>query len=182
MTDQAVNLLPWRQRQEKKRQRTYFLILAMSVVLPGFGAFLLHWEKGKEVDQLRREVRGYRLAGERLEEIKHQQALVTSRIDESEAWLIEYEVFFERRLLFLKLWSELARHLPDSIHYRSFKLDRSSLTLTGMTSSSPDLATYMRRLEASSVFVSPRLIDLEDTPTGHQFEIEASLARLTEAL
>ena len=181
MTNQAVNLLPWRERQERKRQCTYFLILAMSVILPCFGAFLLHWEKGKEVDRLRSEISGYRLASERLGEIKDEQELLTSRIAEADSWLVEYEVIFERRLLFLRFWSELARHLPDSMHYQSLQLDRSSLNLTGMTNSSPDLATYMRRLEASSVFDSPRLIDLEDMSAGHQFGIEANLAVLREA-
>ena len=181
MTNQAVNLLPWRERQERKRQRTFFLILTMSVILPCFSAFLLHWEKGKEVDRLHSEISGYRLASERLEEIKDEQVQLTSRLAEAESWLVEYEVFFERRLRFLKLWSELARHLPDSMHYRSLQLDGSSLNLTGMTNSSPDLATYMRRLEASSVFDSPRLIDLEDTPAGHQFGIEASLAISAES-
>ena len=181
MTNQAVNLLPWRERKARKRQRTYLVILAMSVILPCLGAFLLHWEKGKEVDRLRSEISSHRLAIEDIKEIEDEQALLTSKIAEAEAWLVEYEVFFARRTLFLRLWSELARHLPDSMHYRSLRLDSSRLTLTGITSSSPDLATYMRRLEASSVFVSPRLIDLEDAPAGHQFGIEASVALAAEA-
>lgn len=181
MTNQAVNLLPWRERQDRRRQVAYFLVLAMSVILPCLGALLLHSETGREVERLRSEISGYRLANDRTELIKEQQARLTSKIDQAENWLAEYEVLLARRMLFLRLWSELAQHLPDSMHYQSLELERSSLILTGVTNSSPDLATYMRRLEASSVFVSPRLIELEDSLAGHQFGIEASLALDVEA-
>lgn len=177
MIAQEVNLLPWRQRREKQQQHTYFLMLALSVLLPSIAAFLLHWEQSMEVDRLRSEISRYKQAGERSEGIKDKQALLIGRIDEAEAWLVEYEAFVAHRTLFVKLWGELARHLPDSMHYRSLQLEDSSLTLTGMTMSSPDLATYMRRLEASPVFVAPRLIDLEDAPVGHRFGIEAELSR-----
>lgn len=173
MTGHAVNLLPWRVRQEEKRRRTYFSMLALSVILPSLAAALLHWEKGKAVDEVRSELSDLKFAQERIEGIKDEQALLASRTAEAEAWLAEYEVFYARRLLFLRLWSELARHLPDSMHYRKLQLERRGLMLAGVTSSSPDLATFMRRLEASPAIASPRLTDLEDTPLGHRFGIEA---------
>ncbi len=176
MSAHDLNLLPWRKRKEERHRRAYFVMLGMSVVAPCLGAFAMHWERGIEVSRLRAEVAGYRLAIESTEQMEAERALLGNHILEAEGWLAEFERLLQRRGDFLRLWTELAAHLPDSMHYQTVVLEGSSVTLSGVTSSSPDLATYMRRLEASALFASPRLIDLEDTPSGHKFGIEARLA------
>lgn len=156
-------------------------MLALSLVIPGLGAFIMHWERGMEVMRLRAEMVGYRLVIERMEQMEDERGLLHNKILEAEGWLSDFDQFLERRGHFLRLWTELATHLQDSMHYQSVALEKSSVFLTGVTGSSPDLATYMRRLEASTLFASPRLIALEDTPSGHRFGIEAQLAPVIES-
>ncbi len=179
---QEINLLPWRARANARRRRLYLVLLTGSVSLPCCLMLAVHLERSLEVAQLRAELAHQRFAIDAATAAQAEETRLISAIEQTESWLAACDQFLARRSLFVRLWQELATHLEASMHYRHVMLEHETVSLRGITRSSPDLATYLRRLEASPLFLSPRLIDLEDTALGHEFGITATIATLPESV
>ena len=175
MTASGLNLLPWRERREKRRKVNYWFFLALSTLAPFLLALALNLQARSELGGLRDEIRQASLEREAMTGIVEERQLLEVEIGTSEGWLRESARLAQRRSLVLDLWSELSRHLPDAVYYERIAADREGILISGITASSPELASYLRRLEASPSFSAPRLIDLEDHPSGHRFSIEASV-------
>ena len=175
MTAPALNLLPWRERGERRGRRIYWLALAACLILPCLLASALNLQARSELLALRKEIRQASVEREAMARLGEQQQRIEGEIDASKGWLKAFERLGERRALVLELWSELSLHLPDSAYYERIATHSEGVLITGITDSSPELASYLRRLEASPSFASPRLIDLEDHPNGHRFSVEADI-------
>ncbi len=178
MSDVGINLLPWRQRDAIRRRRRYFASLGLCALLPGLAVALLTWHTRMEVDAVRAEMSTYRQAahaGGDLADLTSRASQLEGQIQDLQAWQVEIDQLDQQRTSVVALWTELATLLPDSMHYRNLTLEDRSLEIQGFTASSPDLATYLRRLEASQVLDSPRLIDLEDEASGKRFGVQTHL-------
>ncbi|MCY4278790.1 MAG: PilN domain-containing protein [Gammaproteobacteria bacterium] len=175
MSDVRINLLPWRQRLAAKRRRKYFIALAACAVLPGAVVAMLAWHTRAQVNELRAHISILAEANQAATDVVADQTLLAGHIEELQAWQVELNRLERQRSTFVSLWTELARLLPDSIHYQHLMLEDHSLEIQGFTASSPDLATYLRRLETSQVLDSPRLIDLKDEASGKRFGVQATL-------
>ena len=136
---------------------------------------LLAWYTHLKVDDVRIQSSALASNIEAASDMEAEQALLAGRIRDLEAWQAQIEHLRKRRVDLVAIWSELAVNLPDSMHFSGLTLAGPNFGMQGTTTSSPDLATYLRRLENSAVLDSPRLIDLQDTPLGKQFAVAAVL-------
>ncbi len=175
MSDVRINLLPWRQRLSAKRRRRYFVALGLCAVLPAAAVAMLAWHTLLHINELRGQISILAEANQAAAEVVADQALLAGHIQDLKAWQVELDRLEQQRSIFVSLWTELARLLPDSIHYQRLMLEDHSIEIQGFTASSPDLATYLRRLETSRVLDSPRLVDLKDEASGKRFGVQATL-------
>lgn len=174
----VLNLLPWRERLEKRRKAQYLLWLSLALAAPCLAATWLNLQAKTELDSLRDQIASAAQEREAMQQLAEARQEASIRIATRREWLEDYEALRRRRSLTLDIWSELARHLPDAIYYDGIAAEGDEIRITGFTASSPELASYLRRLEASATFPSPRLTDLEDHPYGHKFAIEAKFGAL----
>ena len=171
-----INLLPWRARAAARRRRNFLFVLGMAVVLPVLGVSVMNLRSGRELTQIRADLTSLQAASGRVEDLRAERSLLLTEIEEAQFWLRDFDALLVRRARLPHIWGELALHLRGSMHLQRVELDEDTLRIAGVTNSSPDLATYMRRLEASPSFVAARLIDLADTSGGHSFAIEVGFA------
>ena len=175
MSHGSLNLLPWRQREAARRRRVYLAVLVSCAVVPGLARFVTGLDTRMEVSEVRAQVSTYAKASQAASELSGDTALLARQIEDLEAWLVELDQLEDQRGMFGALWHELAAELPDSMHFSGLLLEGLRLEVQGFTTSSPDLASYLRRLETASAIESPRLIDLEDESGGKRFGVLATL-------
>lgn len=171
----GLNLLPWRERLEKRRKAHYLLWLGVALGAPCLVALWLNLQAGAALETMREQIADAATDREAIQEMAEAREEATSSVATLHKWLEDHSALRQRRSLLLDVWSELSRHLPDAIYYERIASEGPEIRITGFTASSPELASYLRRLEASATFSSPRLTDLEDHPYGHRFAIEARL-------
>ena len=175
MSDVRINLLPWRQRLATKRRRRYFVALAACALLPGVAVAISAWHTLLHVNELRAHISVLAEANQAAAEVVADQTLLAGHIQDLQAWQAELDRLERQGSVFVSLWTELAKLLPDSMHYQRLTLEDRSLEIRGFTASSPDLASYLRKLETSQVLDSPRLVDLKDEASGKRFGVQATL-------
>ena len=175
MSGLNLNLLPWRQRQMARRRRVYLAVLVSCALLPGLALVLSGLDARAQVNEKRAQASAYAKANQAAAELDEEAALLAREIEHLHAWLAEIDHLEQHRGVFVSLWADLAAQLPDSMHFSALILDGLSLQIQGFTTSSPDLASYLRRLESSSALEAPRLIDLEDEPGGKRFGVQATV-------
>lgn len=166
-----LNLLPWRAKRRKQREREFFSLLGFAAVL---GALLvlagIFFYNGRIEHQ---QARNNFIRGEitKLEE----QIKEIERLEERRRQLIARKDVIERlqadRTRMVHLFDELVRTIPEGVRLTSIKQAGPLLTLEGLAQSHARVSTYMRRLDESDWLTKPDLsiIDAKGEDQGSRF-------------
>jgi len=175
-----INLLPWReQRREQLRQE--FLVILGSVV--GFGIaviVLAHLFTNGQIehqnarnDYLRREIAEL---DKKVIEIKDLQTRRAQLIDRMKV----IQDLQGTRPVIVRIFDELARTLPDGVHFRALSRKDGLITIQGTAESNNRVSSLMRRLDASEWFANPVLKGVKANPAfgeqANDFDMTVSVS------
>lgn len=156
-----INLLPWREELRKKRERTFYAMLAASVLF-GAGVWLLtHIELDGRIDYQRDR-------NELIEqEIAHLERKIV-KIRELEATkkkLIARMGVIQKlqqgRPQIVHLFHQFVTTLPDGLYLSSLQERGSRITVTGVAESNARVSNYMENLDGSQWLTDPDLNVIE---------------------
>ena len=175
----TLNLLPWREWRQKRRNRQFLLQLAavLMVALLILGA-AGRWVQGAiEVQEGRNA-----LLREQITELDGRIAEVhrlRQRRDASLAQIDAIQFLETQRTTVVRIFDALANTLPDGVHYRAVERKGDVLALTGVATSGADVAALIRNLQGSATFAETRLISIEEAKNGTAFSGAARVFHLT---
>lgn len=152
-----INLLPWRQMARKERQREFFSIGIGAIILMGAIILYVHLHMASRISD--QNTRNEFMDGEiqRVDsQIKEIKDLETER-DRLLARMKVIQQLQTSRSRIVHIIDELEKRLPESVYLTATKQVGGELLLQGVAPSNASVSNFMRNLEASEWFESPRL-------------------------
>ena len=162
----AVNLLPWREEQRRKRQQRFLFALCVAV-LAGAGAVYAAklTVQGLLADQQARN-RTIRYEIELLDGQLEELARLESRRDQLLARMQIIAELQRSRPLAVRLIDELVEILPAGVQLVDVAQNGNRIVLEGMAESNSRVAALMRNIDASPWLQAPRLERVESAADG----------------
>lgn len=152
-----INLLPWRETLQKERQRQFFSIAVSAVVLMAMIVFYIHMHIGAQITA----------QNGRNEYLKKEIASVEKKIKEIQALESKKKNLLSRMTVIQQLQSkrpeivhlfyELMASVPSGIYLTAVMQKDSTLTIEGVAQSNTRISAFMRNLDLTDWFESPRL-------------------------
>ena len=162
----AVNLLPWRDGQRRRRNRLFALQLggAVAAALAVIGSFAVHLDGVAEGQRTRNAFLKDNIAeyGRRIEEferLRQRRRELTDRIEAIRA--LEAQRGAVARVL-----EEMVSTLPVGVHYQAMDLRGDVLALRGVAASNQGVPALMRNFQQSPWFTTPKLLGIQDAAQG----------------
>lgn len=156
-----INLLPWREALRRQRQREFLTFLGamaiggVAVVAAGYLAVgTLIQNQTARNDYLTNEIRG---VDQRIKEIKELEHVKQALIDRMDV----IQQLQKSRPEVVHIFDEIVKTLPDGVFLTSLVQKSDQIAIEGKAESDARVSAYMRNLEASPWFKSPRLSVIE---------------------
>ena len=170
-----INLLPWRENERKQRQKDFIQLLFLSAVLMAVvvGAGWFHVgnlisEQESRNDYLQQEITV--LQG-MIDQIKKLEAEKNSLMQRMEV----IQQLQRSRPGIVHMFDELVYSIPEGIYFNSLTREGNVVTIEGFAQSNARVSNFMRNLDASLWFDSPRLIVIDsgrgDKTEGNRFKL-----------
>lgn len=152
-----INLLPWRAKLRKERQRQFATAILLSVALVGLLMFVVHLHMAGliEAQDARNEFLNQEIAAldKRIKEIKELESTKAKLL----ARMNVIEQLQRSRPYVVHLIDEMVRVVPEGVHLTSFEHRGAGISLQGVAQSNARVSAYMRNLDNSAWFGDPRL-------------------------
>ena len=175
----AVNFLPWRE-WERRRRNGLFLLQLGGVLAAGLvvvGALAVDLSGAIAAQQARNaSLRG---AIDGLNERVAEMHRLEQRRDDLLQRIKGMQALEANRAATVRLFDELASRLPEEAHYQAVALQGDVLALTGMAASSGVVAALVRNLNRSAWFEQANLVSIEEPPEGAAYGAGAGVFHLT---
>jgi len=161
-----INLLPHRQLKRAQQQRLLVLSAIATAAAGALVVFLGHMaiEDAKDAQNQRNE-----LLRQATAQLDKQIAEIRQLKDKTRALLDRKAVVDSlqiNRAAAVQLFDALARQIPEGVYLKSLKQAESTLTLQGYAQSSARVSSFMRNLDASSLFEAPNLVEVRSATVG----------------
>jgi type IV pilus assembly protein PilN len=169
-----INLLPWREKLRKQRQRDFGLMALGALVLTLAGMGYWHWYNEGLIDHqndrnrfLENEIA--RVDKEILEirELEKTRQKLISRMKVIEDLQVS-------RPQIVHLFDELVTVVPDGAYLTKASQRGRSLVLQGRAQSNARVSTYMRNIEASPWLAGPKLGIIETSEKDREASVGSS--------
>ena len=161
----AVNLLPWRDGQRRRRNRLFGLQLGgvFAAALALIGSLALHLDgvadgQRKRNDFLQENIAEFDRRNEEVERLGHRRRELGVRIEAIQA-------LEARRGTAVRMLEEIVNTLPGGVHYQAMDLRGDVLALRGVASSNQGVSALMRNLQECPWFAEPRLLNIKEAAT-----------------
>jgi len=168
----AINLLPWREEERKKRQRDFGVAMG-GAVIAGIAVIMLTMVAYSQMISSQ-ESRNDRLVAEiaKLEEsIKEIDGLERQK----ERLLARMEIIEQlqkSRPEIVHLFDEIARQLPEGVYLTGMKQTGSRVEIRGVAQSSTRVSALMRQIDASEWMSDPEVERVETKQAGSSRQSE----------
>lgn len=152
-----INLLPWRQMARKEKQREFFSIGIGAIILMGAIILYVHLHMASRISD--QNIRNEFMEGE-IERVDNQIKEIKGLEAERDRLLARMKVIQQlqaSRSRIVHIIDELEKRLPESVYLTVTKQANGELLLQGVAPSNASVSNFMRNLEASDWFESPRL-------------------------
>lgn len=152
-----INLLPWRQMARKEKQREFFSIGIGAIILMGAILLYVHLHMASRISD--QNIRNEFMEGE-IERVDNQIKEIKGLEAERDRLLARMKVIQQlqaSRSRIVHIIDELEKRLPESVYLTVTKQANGELLLQGVAPSNASVSNFMRNLEASEWFESPRL-------------------------
>lgn len=156
-----INLLPWREKLRKRRQRDFGLLVLGALVLTLLGLGYWHWYNQELIDHQRDRNRFLEKeiaqVDKQIREIKELEATRQRLISRMKV----IEDLQVSRPQIVHLFDELVTAVPDGAFLTEAVQRGRNLVLNGRAQSNARVSTYMRNIEASPWLSDPKLRIIE---------------------
>lgn len=164
-----INLLPWREAQRERRNRRFLIILVLAALAGAVGAWglSLWYEQALDAQQQRNEhvLSRTQQLNEDIKAIQDYQAL-------RERMLAQIELIGElqaSRPQTVRMFNQLVTSLEEGVYYTHMARTGHQLNLTGLAETNRQVSDQMRALEATEVFATPTLSEVQaEEATGRR--------------
>lgn len=161
-----INLLPWREQLREERKKEFLTILALIVIVAGALVFLGDRHLNGKIDHqnarnefLRKEIR---VLETRIKEIEQLQARRTQLLDRMKI----IQDLQGNRPIIVRVFDELARTLPDGVHFTSVSMRGAVISIKGGAESNSRVSNLMRQMDASDWMRAPNLTAVRAVTQG----------------
>lgn len=153
----TINLLPWRDEYRQEKKREFFSVLIMLAILASLVVYV--WVSFMKSEIQNQRVRNNLFKTEitaltekvtEIQKLKQQRIALESKMDVIQG-------LQNKRPLIVHYFDEMAKVVPDGIHFISLSRSDSSYSLKGIAESNNRVSTLMRNLDRSKFFQSPNL-------------------------
>jgi len=163
-----INLLPWREKLRKQRQRDFGLLTLAALLVTGLGMGYWHWYNESLIDHQNDRNRFLENEIARVDkEIREIRDLERTR-DKLISRMKVIEDLQVSRPQIVHLFDELVTVLPDGAHLTQAAQSGSSLVLDGRAQSNARVSTLMRNVDSSPWMAQPRLAIIENKEADRQ--------------
>jgi type IV pilus assembly protein PilN len=161
-----INLLPWREQLREERKKEFMTVLVLIVIFAGGLVFLGDRFLNGKIDHqnarnefLQKEIT---LLEARIKEIEQLQARRTQLLDRMKI----IQDLQGNRPIIVRVFDELARTLPDGVHFDSLGMAESTINIKGRAESNSRVSNLMRQMDASDWLTSPNLTAVRAVTSG----------------
>ena len=168
----AINLLPWRESERKKRQRDFGVALGGAVVV-GIAVTMITLFVFSQMISTQ-ESRNDRLTAE-IAVLEKDIAEIDALERQKERLLARMEIIEQlqkSRPEIVHLFDELSRQLPEGIYLTGVKQTGSRVEIRGVAQSSTRVSALMRQIDASEWLGDPEVERVETTQAGSSRQSE----------
>lgn len=168
MTPIRINLMPHRQMRRARSQRVFTTLAALSA---GLGVAVVaagqYWISNAQENQekrnsfLRTEIAKLDKQIAEISQLRQKTQDLLARKDVVESLQVN-------RAEAVRLFDELARRVPEGLYIKSLKQSGDKFTIAGYAQSSARVSTFMRAIEASTLFQEPTLVEVKAAQVGGQ--------------
>jgi type IV pilus assembly protein PilN len=157
-----INLLPWREKLRKRRQRDFGLMVLGALLLTAAGLGYWHWYNQALIDHqqdrnrfLEAEIAKMEQAIREIRDLDRTRQKLVSRMKVIEDLQVS-------RPQIVHLFDEMVTVVPDGAYLTRLVQSGGNLALEGRAQSNARVSTYMRNIEASPWLDNPRLQIIEN--------------------
>tara|TARA_R110000850_G_scaffold9807_5_gene35587 strand:+ start:75 stop:650 length:576 start_codon:yes stop_codon:yes gene_type:complete len=161
-----INLLPWREQLREERKKEFMTVLVLIFILAGGLVFLGDRYLNGKIDHqnarnefLQKEIT---LLETRIKEIEELQARRTQLLDRMKI----IQDLQGNRPIIVRVFDELARTLPDGVHFDSLGMKASTISVEGRAESNSRVSNLMRQMDGSEWLTSPNLTAVRAVTSG----------------
>ena len=168
----AINLLPWREAERKKRQRDFGVALGAAVVVGIAVTMITLFVYSQMISK--QESRNDRLTAE-IAVLEKDIAEIDALERQKERLLARMEIIEQlqkSRPEIVHLFDELSRQLPEGIYLTGVKQTGSRVEIRGVAQSSTRVSALMRQIDASEWLGDPEVERVETTQAGNSRQSE----------
>jgi type IV pilus assembly protein PilN len=159
-----INLLPWRAELRQQKKKEFFTVIGGATLIFGGVVLLVHIYVASLIDYqdsrnniLNQEIK---IVEGKIKEIK----ALEKQKEQLIARMKVIEQLQSNRPEVVHLFDELAKVIPEGLYITEIKQKGRQVTIMGKAQSNARVSAFMRRLEASDWFTTPRL-DVISTKT-----------------
>jgi type IV pilus assembly protein PilN len=157
-----INLLPWREKLRKQRQRDFGLLIVFALLLTVAGMGYWHWFNQSLIDHQNERNRFLENEIAKVdEEIREIRNLERTRQQLISRMKVIEDLQISRPQI-VHLFDEMVTVVPDGAFLTELMQSGGNLALTGKAQSNARVSTYMRNIESSPWLSDPRLQIIED--------------------
>jgi type IV pilus assembly protein PilN len=158
-----INLLPWRESQRKKREKIFYLALALSVAMT---ANIISYINLYISDLVENQKQRNKYLQEQITILDKQINKIKDLEKEKEKLLGRMEIIQKlqtSRPQIVRIFDKIAQTIPSGIYLESIKRQGHISVLNGVAESNARVSIFMRNLDASLVFQDLKLEVIEKT-------------------
>lgn len=163
-----INLLPWREKLRKQRQRDFGIITLVAVLVTAVGMGYWHWYNQSLIDHqnsrnrfLENEIARVNKQIREIRQLERTREKLIARMKVIEDLQVS-------RPQIVHLFDELVTVLPDGAHLTEAAQSGKRLVLDGRAQSNARVSTLMRNVEASPFLARPKLGIIENKEADRQ--------------
>ena len=158
-----INLLPWREKLRKQRQRDFGLLTLGALLITVLG--MAYWGFGLVQGQIDHQRDRNRFLEKEIAKVDEQIREI-SELEQTRQKLIARMKVIEdlqvSRPQIVHLFDEMVTVLPDGAYLTKMGQNGSNLVLNGLAQSNARVSTYMRNIEVSPWLNDPKLRIIEN--------------------
>jgi type IV pilus assembly protein PilN len=168
----AINLLPWREADRRKRQRDFGVAMGGAVIAGIAGIMLTMLAYSQMIstqqsrnDRLTDEIAVLDKDIQEIDALERQKERLLARME-----IIEQ--LQKSRPEIVHLFDELSRQLPEGVYLTGMKQTGSRVEIRGVAQSSTRVSALMRQIDASDWLTDPEVERVETKQAGNSRQSE----------
>lgn len=162
----TINLLPWRDELRAQKQKDFYIVLVIMVIISIIGIFVWVNFINQQISAqqtrnrlIKQEISLLEVKVAEIKNLKEQRGELLDRMNVIQS-------LQGNRPVIVRVFDDLVRQVPDGVYINNMQRKSSELIFDGISESNNRVSSLMRRLESSDWFSEPNLIGVQKIRSG----------------